>query len=74
MRDWEPETALFATGAVAAVARGAVDVLAPGAALVLEVGEGQGEGAAALLESLGFRDVRVTLDLAGRDRVVEGRR
>ncbi len=74
VRDWEPETALFATGAVAAVARGAVDVLAPGAALVLEVGEGQGEGAAALLESLGFRDVRVTLDLAGRDRVVEGRR
>jgi hypothetical protein len=29
---------------------------------------------AGLLERLGFREVRTTQDLAGRDRVVEGRR
>ena len=74
VREWEPATALFGTGAVAAVAGGAMRVLAPGGALVLEVGDGQAEGTAALLGSLGYHDVRVTLDLAGRDRVVEGRR
>ena len=41
VRDWEPHAALSAEGAVEAVARGSVGVLAPGGALVLEVGEGQ---------------------------------
>ena len=74
VRDWEPAEALFARDAVAAVARGAAEVLADGGALVLEVGDGQAEATAALLVSLGFADVRATPDLAGRDRVVEGRR
>jgi release factor glutamine methyltransferase len=41
-------------------------------AIVLEVGDGQAGHVAAVLESLGYRDVRTTPDLAGLDRVVEG--
>ena len=74
VRDWEPAAALFGSEAVGAVARGAVGVLAEGGALVLEIGDGQAEETAALLGSLGYEDVRTTPDLAGRDRVVEGRR
>jgi methylase of polypeptide subunit release factors len=40
---------------------------------VLEVHEGGAAAVASLLESHGFVDVRTTADLAGRDRVVEGR-
>jgi len=72
IRDWEPHEALTADGAVAAVARGAVGVLAAGGGIVLEVGAGQAESTADLLEELGFHDVRVTPDLRGIDRVVEG--
>ena len=60
-------------GAVEAVVCGAAAVLAPGGGLALEVGEGQAGGTAALLETLGLVDVRVTPDLTGTDRVVEGR-
>jgi release factor glutamine methyltransferase len=74
VRDWEPHAALSAEGAVAAVARGSVSALAPGGALALEVGEGQAAPTATLLTQLGFVDVLVTPDLAGIDRVVEGRR
>jgi len=42
--------------------------------LVLEVGEGQAADVAATLEAAGYRDVRATQDLAGRERVVEGAR
>jgi release factor glutamine methyltransferase len=72
VRDWEPHEALTADGAVAAVARGAVPVLAEGGGIVLEVGAGQAATTADLLEELGFHDVRVTPDLGGIDRVVEG--
>jgi release factor glutamine methyltransferase len=61
-------------GAIETVARAAVDVLAPGGALVVEVGDGQAAGVAGLLQELGYRDVRVTPDLTLRERVVEGRR
>jgi len=74
VRDWEPAEALFGRGATAAVASGAHGVLGAGGALVLEVGDGQAEATAGLLSSVGYLDVRVTPDLAGRDRVVEGRR
>ncbi len=74
VREWEPHGALSADGAVEAVARGAATVLGRGGALALEVGAGQTEVTAALLEELGFTEVRVTRDLAGHDRVVEGRR
>jgi release factor glutamine methyltransferase len=74
VRDWEPHEALSAEGAVAAVSRVSVSALAPGGALALEVGEGQAAATATLLTQLGFVDVVVTPDLAGIDRVVEGRR
>jgi release factor glutamine methyltransferase len=74
VRDWEPHAALTAHGAVEAVARGAAAVLASGGWVALEVGQGQAEGTAALLGELGLVEVRVTPDLAGIDRVVEGRR
>ena len=63
---------LTADGAVAAVARGAVSVLAAGGGVVLEVGAGQAKTTADLLEELGLHDVRVTPDLRGIGRVVEG--
>jgi release factor glutamine methyltransferase len=72
VRDWEPREALVGVGATEAVARGALDVLRAGAALVLEVASGDAARVAALLGSLGYTDVRSTQDLAGRDRVVDG--
>jgi release factor glutamine methyltransferase len=42
--------------------------------LALEVAEGQAPGVRALLERAGFADTRVHRDLAGIERVVEGRR
>lgn len=72
VREWEPRTALVADGAVAAVARGALPVLAPGGALAIEVGDGQAPAVAAMFVQLGYASVRITADLSGRDRVVEG--
>ena len=72
VRDWEPHAALVAEGALEAVARGAAPVLKPEGALVLEIGDGQAATTVAQLGALGFVSVIVTVDLAGRDRVVEG--
>ena len=71
VRDWEPRSALVGVGATEAVARGAVDVLRPGGALVLEVAVRDAARVAALLATLGYDGVTTTRDLAGRDRVVE---
>jgi release factor glutamine methyltransferase len=72
VRDWEPLQALVAEGAVEAVVRGAVPVLAPGGGLAVEVGDGQAAAVAAVLVEAGYGSVTITSDLAGRDRVVEG--
>jgi release factor glutamine methyltransferase len=72
VRDWEPREALVGMGATEAVARGALDVLVPHGALVLEVAAGDAERVAALLGELGYVDVATTRDLTGRERVVEG--
>ncbi len=64
---FEPEVALFGAGLHEALA-----ARARTRALVLEVGAGQAAGVARALESLGYRDVNVTRDLAGVERVVEG--
>jgi release factor glutamine methyltransferase len=72
--DWEPGIALVAGGQTEALVRDAARVLAADGVLVLET---HGDGAAAvaaLLNAEGYRDVAVTEDLAGRERVVEGRR
>jgi release factor glutamine methyltransferase len=74
VRDWEPAAALFANGVTEAIARSARDVLAETGAVVLEAADGAARDVAALLESLGYAQVRVTKDLTGRERVVEGRR
>ncbi len=73
VRDWEPRLALVAAGHTESIARSATSVLVPGGALVLEVHGNGGATVAALLQSLGLTGVRLTPDLAGHDRVVEGR-
>jgi release factor glutamine methyltransferase len=72
VRDWEPRIALVAHGATEAVARAATEALRPGGWLVLEVAENQARNVSALLGDLGYGAVRVSPDLAGKDRVVEG--
>jgi release factor glutamine methyltransferase len=73
VRDWEPRDALVGEGMTEAVAAGARGVLRPGASLVLEVADGSAARVSELLRSLGFGDVATSSDLAGHDRVVEGR-
>ena len=72
VRDYEPRAALVAAGQTEAVAHGARTVLKPGGWLVLEVADGRAGVVADLLTELGFRAVRRSADLAGRERVVEG--
>jgi release factor glutamine methyltransferase len=70
---WEPRTATVGEGQTASVIRAAPGVLRPGGWLVLET---HWEGAADVageMTSVGFRAVERTADLAGRQRVVEGR-
>ena len=71
VRDWEPRVALVSEEAVDALVGGARAVLAPGGWLLLEVGDGQAAAVVAALEREGYREPRVTDDLAGRPRVVE---
>jgi release factor glutamine methyltransferase len=73
VRDWEPPAALVGHGVTEQIAGGAREVLRPGGSLVLEVAEGSAQHISGLLEELGFQQVVATPDLAGRDRVVEGR-
>jgi release factor glutamine methyltransferase len=69
---FEPREALIAHGVTEAVAEQALPRLEPGAPLVLETADGDARDVAALLTALGYDDVRIGEDLAGRDRVVEG--
>jgi len=64
---FEPEQALVGAGLHVRIARAANTRF-----LVLEVGDGQAERVAASLTALGYRSVRVTEDLAGVERIVEG--
>ena len=74
VRDYEPHVALVGDRLTGTVARHALDALRAGGALVLEVGDEQAATVAALLEQLGYQQIAITPDLAGRERVVEGRR
>jgi release factor glutamine methyltransferase len=73
VRDWEPHIALVGKHATEAVARAATEALRPGGWLVLETAATAGERVRRLLEKLGYEQVTITPDLAGRDRVVEGK-
>jgi release factor glutamine methyltransferase len=73
IRLWEPRDAVVGVGVGEAVARGALHVLRPGGWVVLECGDGQAAGLTAALRTLGYESVEALPDLAGRDRVVEGR-
>jgi release factor glutamine methyltransferase len=74
IRLYEPRAALVGSAVGEAIARDAQALLVDGGVLVLEAGDGQAAGLAATLDDLGYEDVAITPDLAGRDRVVEGRR
>ena len=65
----EPRVALLGDGFHERIAE-----TANAQAVVLEVGDGQAGAVAAALIERGWRDVSVTLDLAGAERVVEGLR
>jgi len=71
VRDWEPRIALVAHGATEAVARAATEALRPGGWVVLEIAENQAVKVAGLLTDLGYENLRVSPDMAGRDRVIE---
>jgi release factor glutamine methyltransferase len=70
----EPRDALVGVGRHEEIGRAARDVLRPGGAVVLEVGDGQAPAVAAVLRELGYQDVATGVDLAGCERVVDGRR
>jgi release factor glutamine methyltransferase len=69
----EPRQALVGTGRHAEIAAAVPPVLRPNGTLALEVGDGQAPEVAASLRELGYADVGTTPDLAGRERVVDGR-
>ena len=70
---YEPREALVACGTTEAIAEQAPSRLAPGGSLVLETGDGQACTVAGLLTDLGYEEVSIGTDLAGRERVVDGR-
>ena len=74
IRLYEPRSALVGSGVGETIARDARSLLAPSGRVVLEAGDGQAALLGAALEALGYDEVRITPDLAGRARVVEGRR
>jgi release factor glutamine methyltransferase len=74
IRLYEPSEALVGEGRGEAIAQAALGVLRPGGWTVLECGDGEARGLADTLRLLGYEEVVVSPDLAGRDRVVEGRR
>jgi release factor glutamine methyltransferase len=69
IRDWEPRAALVGEGMHEELARVARTRL-----LVVEVGDGQAADVAAAFAKHGYGDIRIGRDLAGRERLVEGRR
>jgi len=73
VRLWEPREALVDDGQTDCIADGARGVLRAGGWLVLECAAGRADRVAGLLRDFGYGDVRKTPDLAGHERVVEGR-
>lgn len=76
VRKYEPHGALFAANGgladVFTIAAQALDWLAPFGCLVVEIGHLQGDAVRAELARLGFADVDIRRDLAGRNRIAVG--
>jgi release factor glutamine methyltransferase len=66
---WEPQQALVGNGLHQEIAR-----VADTRTIAFEVGDGQAHAVAASLAELGYEAIAITRDLAGTERVVEGRR
>jgi len=71
VRDWEPRAALVDDGQTERLVAAATRVLVGW--LVLEAHEEHAVAVAAALEAAGYEAVRITQDLAGKDRIVEAR-
>ena len=69
VRDWEPREALVDDGQTEALTLHALDVLRPGAPLVLEIHAERAQQVSEMLVARGY-EVRISSDLTGRDRVV----
>jgi release factor glutamine methyltransferase len=78
VRGWEPADALFAgpdgLDSLREVVGGAPRWLAPGGALVCEIGAGQAAAVLELAADGGLSRARVEADLAGRGRFLVARR
>jgi release factor glutamine methyltransferase len=72
VRSWEPTDATLDRGQTAVVIAGARSVLAAGGWLVLETHWKGAPDVVRALEHGGYRAPRISRDLAGRERVVEG--
>jgi len=70
----EPREALIGSGRHAEIAAAVMPALRSAGVLVLEVGDGQAAEVAASLRELGYVEVGTTADLAGCERVVDGRK
>lgn len=74
VRDWEPAGALTdgadGLSAYRAILKGALEVLAPGGRLIMELGVGQAASVTDLAVSQGYDLVALVPDLDGRDRVI----
>jgi len=77
VRCGDPPHALFApeggTGFHRRIAGEGRTLLRSGGFLFLEIGDDQGARVKAILEEIGYEDVRILPDLAGRDRIARGR-
>jgi len=78
VRDHEPHMALTpggdGLGAYRAIAAGVVKHLVPGGRVLVEIGPTQGAAVCALFGAAGLQDLRILVDLDGRDRVVAAKR
>ncbi|MGI8606473.1 MAG: peptide chain release factor N(5)-glutamine methyltransferase [Gaiellaceae bacterium] len=73
VRDFEPSVAVEGFEVANRIAAEALGVLRPGGWIVLECGDGQALALVAELRELGYDRATVSPDLAGVERVVEGR-
>jgi release factor glutamine methyltransferase len=69
----EPRSALIDSGETDLIAEQALASVVPGGSLALEVADGKSQVVAQRLRALGYEEVTIGKDLAGRERVVDGR-